>query len=143
MPDLIYRNLTKNIIKYVQPAVADHKKNKFVIYTNGMGGQVVRKYLETEFSIWPEYIIDNKVYDGINILNIEQAKKRDNSGVYFLICSWHGDYYEEIRKKIYDAFPREQIIDVFPRVDKALPTDEEICETLRYLNTYLERELCL
>lgn len=139
MPDLVLRNMTKNITEYLQPLIVDEKKNRFVIYTNGMGGQTVKKYLETEFSIKPEYIIDNKTYDGTDILNMEQAKKRDNRGVCFLICSWHGDYYKEIRKKIYDTFPEEQIVDLFPKVDKTLPTDEEICKVLQYLNTYLER----
>ncbi|MCI8584824.1 MAG: hypothetical protein HFI92_02820 [Lachnospiraceae bacterium] len=139
MPDLVMRDIAKKIMECMKTIIIDEKKDRFVIYTNGMGGKLVKKYLDVEFHIKPEYIIDNKSYDGKHILSIEQAKSRDNKGVYFLICSWHGDYYEEIRKKIYDAFPEEQIIDLFPRMKKSLPTDEEICNVLQYVNMYLEK----
>lgn len=139
MPDLSMRNISKNIIEILRTVVLDEKKDKFVIYTNGMGGKFAKEYLETEFGIKPEYIIDNKKYDGINVLSIEQALERNNEGVYFLICSWHGEYYTEIRKKIYRAFPKEQIIDLFPiKENKPLPTDEEICKVIQSLDTYIK-----
>lgn len=51
-------------------------------------------------------MIDNKRHDGKTILNIEEERKRKNKGIYFLISSWHNDYYNE---------------------KKVLPTQEEIC----------------
>ena len=47
MPDLTVRNVAKNIIKRLRSIVIDEKKDKFVIYTNGMGGQLVKECLET------------------------------------------------------------------------------------------------
>lgn len=121
----------------IRCTIEDKKEKKFVIYTNGMGGRLVREYLESEFQITTEYTIDNKMYNGADILNIEQAKKRKNEDTYFLICSWHKDYYDEIRKVIYEAFQREQIIDVFPNEDVCvLPSDGEILEILDYVDSY-------
>ena len=105
-----------------------------------MGGQLVKEYLEMEFSIEPEYIIDNKIYDGITVLNIEQAQRRNNKDIYFLICSWHEEYYDEIREKIYRIFPKEQIIDLFPKTVTTLPTTADICRVLSYIDTYLKVE---
>ncbi len=140
MPDLTVRNVAKNIIKRLRSIVIDEKKDKFVLYTNGMGGQLVKEYLEMEFSIEPEYIIDNKIYDGITVLNIEQAQRRNNKDIYFLICSWHEEYYDEIREKIYRIFPKEQIIDLFPKTVTTLPTTADICRVLSYIDTYLKVE---
>lgn len=139
MPDLLIRNIARDIDRNIRNSIVDEGKRKFVIYTNGMGGKFVKEYLASEFGISPEYIIDNKVFNGKDVLNIEQAKKRDNENVYFLISSWHNDYYEQIREVIYGAFPKEQIIDVFPRVKpKVLPTDEEICSVLRDIDAYVK-----
>jgi hypothetical protein len=146
MPNLLMRSIVKGIEKILCHAVAEEGKSKFVIYTNGMGGKIVKEYLDSEFHIKPEYTIDNKVYNGKEVLSIEQAKKRDNHNVYFLISSWHNDYYDEIRKRIYEAFPREQIIDLFPHTEEKLPTDEEICQVLKIVESFtagMEDESCL
>lgn len=143
MPDLLIRNIIKNLDSHLRHMIVDEGKNKFVIYTNGMGGKLAREYLKTEFSIVPEYTIDNKAYNGKDILNIDQAKKRNNQNVYFLICSWHPDHYDEIRRAIYEAFPREQIMDIFPCT--ALPTKKEISSVLHYIDNFirdLEEESC-
>ncbi len=103
------------------------------------GGGLVKEYLKSEFSIFPEYTIDNKKYNGIDILSIDQAKKRNNENVYFLICSWHNDLYEQIRLPIYNTFPKEQIIDVFPRIAESLPTSSEILYYLRKIDTFVEK----
>ena len=138
MPSLFLRNIIRDVDKVLRCHITDEGKDKFVIYTNGNGGKLVKEYLESEFGITPQYIIDNKVYDGNEILSIEQAKKRDNTGVYFLICSWHNDYYDEIRKNIYEACPEKQIIDLFSHPEeKVLPTKEEICQVLSFIDTLL------
>ena len=55
-----------------------------------------------------------------------------------MICSWHNDYYDEIRKNIYEAFPEKQIIDLFSHPEeKVLPTKEEICQVLSFIDTLL------
>ena len=137
MPNLLIRNIIHDVDKILRQAILREGKHKFVIYTNGTGGKLVKEYLESEFGISPEYIIDNKVYDGKEVLNMQQAKKRDNKGIYFLICSWHNDYYDEIRKDIYDAFPKKQIIDLFPRTgEKKLPTKKEIIQVFHFLDTF-------
>lgn len=83
MPSLFLRNIIRDVDKVLRCHITVEGKDKFVIYTNGNGGKLVKEYLESEFGITPQYIIDNKVYDGNEILSIEQAKKRDNTGVYF------------------------------------------------------------
>lgn len=146
MPDWTFRENIKKIAGKIRPVVKGGKKDKFVIYTNGAGGQLVKRYLETEFSIEPQYIIDNKTYDGVHVLNLEQAKKRDNKDACFLICSWNSDFYTEIRKAIYEAFPAEQVVDLFPKEDQGLPTKEEICNVLHYVDSYVhngEKMTCL
>lgn len=80
------------------------------------------------------------MYDGITVLNIEQAQRRNNKDVYFLICSWHGEYYDEIREKIYGTFPKEQIIDLFPKLVITLPTTADICKVLSYIDSYIKVE---
>ena len=135
MPDLFIRTIIQKFDAHLRHIIKDEGKNKFVIYTNGMGGKLAREYLKTEFGIIPEYTIDNKRYNGSDILNIEQAQKRNNKSVYFLVCSWHPDYYDEIRRVIYEAFPNEQIIDIFPRA--ALPGKKEICAVLHHIDSYI------
>ena len=141
------RFIWESIDRVLRPFVQENKEKKYVIYTNGIGGKMVRDYLETEFHIYPEYIIDNLKYDGVNVLNLEQARMRKNENVYFLICSWHIDYYVDIREKIYREFSKEQIIDLFPNwiIEKVLPTKKEICDMLSYVDKYIkemEKEVC-
>ncbi len=141
MPDIFVRNTLMDIDRTIHHTIADKQKGKFVIYTNGIGGKLVKEYLESEFNIKPEYVIDNKAYNGEDILNIKQAKKRDNRDTYFLICSWHKDFYDAIREAIYEAFPKEQIIDVFPCAErKELPTNKEICDVLHLIDMYTKNE---
>lgn len=138
MPDLMIRTMIRRMDdnQLLRHRILDEKK-KIVIYTNGMGGKLARKYLLHEFGICPEYTIDNKLYNGEDVLNIEQAKKRDNRNSCFLICSYNNDFYDEVRDPIYKAFPEEQIIDLFPR-EKLLPSEEEICKMLHYVDTYID-----
>lgn len=138
MPSVLAKDIIDTIDKNFRHFIEENKSKKFVIYTNGMGGTLVRNYLKSKFSIIPEYIIDNKVYNGIDILNIEQAKKRNNQNTYFLICSWDYNLYEEIRQTIYNAFPSNQIIDIFPHIRKSLPTESEIIKVFYHVNSYLE-----
>ncbi len=63
-----------------------------------------------------------------------------------MICSWNSDFYTEIRKAIYEAFPAEQVVDLFPKADQGLPTEEEICNVLHYVDSYVhngEKMTCL
>lgn len=133
--DIKIRELKHRIEKVILQ-IDGIREKRFVIYTNGIGGKAVKKYLETEFHIVPEYVIDNKLYNGLDILSLEQAKCRDNEGVFFLVCSWNDDFYIEIRRAIYAAFPKNQIIDIFPK--KELPDDKEIRLELRHIKAYCE-----
>ena len=135
MPSLFIRNMEKDMERVLRHVIVEEGKKRFAIYTNGTGGKMVREYLESEFGIYPEYVIDNIVYNGRDILNIVQAKERDNREIYFLICSWNNEYYDEIRNTIYEGFPKEQVIDVFPRREKKnLPEREEICQILSIID---------
>lgn len=102
------------------------------------GGALVKECLKKKYSILPEYTIDNKTNNGTTILSIEQAKRRNNEGISFLICSWNDRYYMEIRQVIYEAFPEEQIIDIFKEEGEILPTEKEISDVLYYVEGYIE-----
>lgn len=90
-----------------------------------------------KYSVSPQYTIDNKENNGTTVLSIEQAKQRNNENTYFLICSWNSMFGTEIRRVIYEAFPEEQIIDIF-REEDILPTEEEICDVLRHVEGYIK-----
>ena len=60
MPNVLAKDIIDTIDKNFRHFIEENKSKKFVIYTNGMGGTLVRNYLKSKFSIIPEYIIDNK-----------------------------------------------------------------------------------
>ena len=117
-----------HIDKVIRRLVEEEGKRRFVIYTNGLGGALAGECLR-KYSVSPQYTIDN--------LSIEQAKQRNNENTYFLICSWNSMFGTEIRRVIYEAFPEEQIIDIF-REEDILPTEEEICDVLRHVEGYIK-----
>ena len=62
-------------------------RKRFVLYPNGEIAKMVKRILISQYNIIPEYTVDNYTFNGENILNLEQAKKTQQRGVYFLICS--------------------------------------------------------
>ena len=70
MPSLFIRNMEKDMELVLRHVIVEEGKKRFAIYTNGTAGKMVREYLESEFGIYPEYVIDNIVYNGRDILNI-------------------------------------------------------------------------
>ena len=140
--------LVRRYCKYFEEAISkiDSKEKKFVIYTNGVVGRFAKEYLKQEYNIDVAFVIDNKAYNGQDILNLEQAKKRNESNLVYLICSDNLDFYDEVREAIYKVLPKEQIIDVFSTVNKKdLPTEEQIVEVLKQIDECLEnmeKQIC-
>lgn len=108
---------------------------KYVLYPNGEITRFVKDFLREEYQLEEEYVIDNLNYNGQDVLSIEQAKRKSNDGVIFLICSDNIIYYDEIRRVIYENIEHKQIFDIFP-VNRAdmLPDDYEIRKILDYLD---------
>ncbi len=57
-----------------------------------------------------EFCIDNQKYDGITVLNIQQAVDRGIGDCIIRIASNNENCYNEIRKNIYKAFPKEVML---------------------------------
>lgn len=64
-----------------------------------------------------EFCIDNKKYDGITVLNIQQAVDRGIGDCIILIASNNINYYNEIRENIYKVFPKDSILDLYPNYE--------------------------
>lgn len=91
------------------------EKNKYVIYPNGYIANIVKEVLMEKYGIEPEYIVDNYVYDGKNVLNLEQARTRSDMYTYYLVCSDKDDIYDEIREKLRQYVDDKNIVELFPR----------------------------
>lgn len=140
--------LVRKYCKYFDNVISqiNLEEKRFVIYTNGVVGKFAKEYLKQEYKIDVAFVIDNKAYNGQDVLNLEQAKKRNESDIVYLICSDNLDFYNEVRKAIYDALPKEQIVDVFSTINKKdLPTEEQIVEVLTEIDKHLEnmeKQIC-
>lgn len=108
-------------------------RKRFVLYPNGEIAKMVKQILISQYNIIPEYIVDNYTFNGGNILNLEQAKKTQQRGVYFLICSDKKNIYSELRIKIKEFIDDEMILDMFPRINNNC-LNEEICKKLDELD---------
>lgn len=108
-------------------------KTKYIIYPNGYLGAEVKKILK-ELNADVEFYIDNKSYDGINILNIQQAADKGIEDCIILIASNNDNYYNEIRENIYKAFPKDSVLDLYPNYEL---TEEAVNNCLLDLSEYL------
>ena len=90
-------------------------KRKLALYPYGTLAKEIRSLIEDkhmEISL----IVDNKLTDKENgILSVEGLKGIDVSTFLFIICSDSFRIYDEIRVKLYEAVPKENIFDWFPR----------------------------
>ena len=111
----------------------DIGRKKFVLYPNGEVAKMVKNILISKYNIVPEYTVDNYCFNGKTILNLEQAKKVQQTDVYYLICSDRKNIYDEIRMKIKQYIDNEQILDVFPIIDNN-SIKEEIYQKLDALD---------
>lgn len=121
-------------------------RTKFGIYTYGQFGKFVRnEILKDIYGLEPAVIIDNKIFDGDQILSLGQAKDRNEGDIVYLICSANLDSYMEIRKAIYDSLPREQIIDLFPKEEEELLEESAVKRTFQMIDSWLEElePLCI
>ncbi len=54
-----------------------------------------------------------------------------------LICNINEKYYNEIRENIYRAFPKDKIIDLFPKV-VMLEDSTNIEQDIKYLKSFVD-----
>lgn len=120
--------------------VISQGKRKLAIYPYGDVGRLVERILAENYGLEPEYIIDNKKYDGSRVLNMAQVQERGDRDVCVLVSSFRSECYQELRDTVRMHFPVEQIVDLFPRADKnSFPTDREIRSILKKIDENLER----
>jgi len=113
MYDINVRYTVNLVIPILEKLINDGNMN-FGIYTYGNIGQFIDKeILQRRYGIFPKLIIDNKSFDGKNILNLKQAKELLDDNIIYLICSNNKKFYDEVRRDIYAIFPQEQIVDLF------------------------------
>jgi len=91
-------------------------KKHYILYPNGKIALEVKELL-VHLGAEVDFYIDNKNYNGREVLNIEQAQSKGIENAYILITSDQDLIYEVIRKNIYAAFPKEQILDLFPKFE--------------------------
>lgn len=120
------------ISSFLKEQIAMGRK-RFVLYPNGEIAKMVKQILISQYNIIPEYVVDNYNFNGKNILNLEQVKRTQQRGVYFLICSDKKNIYNELRIKIKEYIDDEMILDVFPRIDNNC-LSEEMCHKLDELD---------
>lgn len=131
------RQVVKNISNILDKEIKAGN-TRFVIYPYGEFGRLTEKILREVYTLEPVYMIDNKIYDGHKVLNMEQAKERNNEGISFLICNANPESYEETRKIIYSVVNSKQVVDVFPKNEFSFPPRAVILQRLEELNSLIE-----
>lgn len=122
-----------SVVKYKIKEKIKQGKTNYIIYPNGNFSVTVRNILK-EFNINAEFYIDNKNYDGVNVLNIQQAMDRGIGDCIILIASNNENYYDEIRENIYKAFSKDSILDLYPRYEIM---EEEVDSCILELEEYI------
>ena len=127
---MLSRDLLQKSQKIIKKLIAEGH-NRFIIYTYGMGGESIQKLLE-ELDAQLLYIIDNKKYNGKTIFNLEQAKEKDNSDALVLICTCNPEFFQEVRKPLYQVFPEKMIVDLFSESEPEISEEgiQEIISTI-------------
>lgn len=93
-----------------------NQKKKFVLYPNGEITNLVRDILIDKYDISPVFIVDNIKFDGETVLNLEQASKKTERDMYYMVCSDRDDIYDIIRNNLKLYIKADQIIDLFPKL---------------------------
>ena len=135
-----FKYVYEQAIKVFEKLIVE-EKCQIVLYPNGEITRFVKDFLKEKYNIDVQYVIDNKKYNGKDILNLEQAARKDNSNIYFIICSDNAMYYKEIRENIYKYFNKKQIIDMFPNNElESIPSDDEIRKVLMMIDEFIPSE---
>lgn len=103
------------IYDMLKPQIQNQKK-KFVLYPNGEITNLVRDILIDKYDISPVFIVDNIKFDGETVLNLEQASKKTERDMYYMVCSDRDDIYDIIRNNLKLYIKADQIIDLFPKL---------------------------
>ncbi len=95
--------------------LCERGKLKLALYPYGILGKRIRGWIE-ERHMDISLIVDNKLADKERtVLSVEDLKEVDISSYYFIICSDNFEIYDEIRYKLYEVVPQENIFDWFAR----------------------------
>lgn len=101
----------ENVIKYY----VQSKHLPVAIYPFGKKGCYVKEILNKKLNIKEALIVDNNLSQvEAEIKSVDDLKEIDCKKFLFFICSNSVKYYEEIRKRIREVVPSENIVDLFP-----------------------------
>ena len=128
----IYRN---HVIRIIDNCIKQNKR-KFVLYPNGEITQIVRQVLEQNYNITPIFIVDNYKYDQKLVYNFEEAEKKTEADMYYLIFSDNDLYYDDIRENLKRHIRDEQIVDLFPNINVKEYSDRA-CELLKDIDAQI------
>ncbi|GEM_PF-6028176 len=126
------QNYIENLIK----ELISNNINTFILYPYGEVSEFVSPIIN-KYNGTIKYYIDNYKNDGKFILSIEQAIKNKMGNEVILICNINEKYYNEIRENIYRAFPKDKIIDLFPKV-VMLEDSTNIEQDIKYLKSFVD-----
>lgn len=89
-------------------------KKDFVIYPFGEQGKLAKQILNILYGIQEKFIIDNKLSISDNkFKNIKYLEEIDCTKYTFLLSSDNKNIYNEIRKRLYEYVPKENVVDIF------------------------------
>ena len=131
----INRQQQNYIENLIQELISNHI-HTFILYPYGEVSEFVSPIIN-KYNGTIKYYIDNYKNDGKFILSIEQAIKNKMGNEVILICNINEKYYNEIRENIYRAFPKDKIIDLFPKV-VMLEDSTNIEQDIKYLKSFVD-----
>lgn len=108
----LYEKYIYNLLK----TYTEQGKKKFVLYPNGDIAGLAADVLIHRFGINPEFVVDNIKFDGERVFSLEQAEKKTEKDMFYLICSDRDDIYDIIRDNLKRHIKTENIIDLFPKL---------------------------
>ncbi len=125
---------TYNCAKTVLEQCIGAGKTRFVLYPYGEIAKFIEKVIHNEYNMDIQCAIDTMNSNSQTVFSITEAQNIVDKDCVILICSDNRKYYEEIRRNIYEAFDREQVVDVFP-----VPDDDELDAVVKWMDEIVER----
>lgn len=132
----------KSVFAHVYKKISElinNGRDTFIIYPCGNVSDMVKNIVyQLHGNI--DFYIDNYKNNGTDIFSISESVTRKIENDVILICSNNIQLYDEIRNNIYNYFPKEKVVDLFPEKvidDCILASDDKLISDIRYFNSFL------